>query len=173
MMDKPLRILVVVNLAWDPRFGASRVFIELADEWTRTGHVVEKFSLTDAFPGPSPSGIAFAFRQWRFIYKAAAFVRKNRHRFDVIDALIGSLPFSKRCLRFKGLLVARSVGLPRLYDRFEQSVDERWPGQGRGRLAGRALRSFIRWRSLRACDKSIQQADVINLPNEEEADALR
>jgi glycosyltransferase involved in cell wall biosynthesis len=172
-MDKPLRILAVVNLPLDPRFGAARVFLEVTDEWTRSGHLVEKFCLTDAFPNPAASPIAFAFRQWFFVYKAAAFVRKHGDRFDVIDALIGSVPFSKRSLRFKGLLVARSVGLPQLYDQFEQSVGKRWPGFSKGKLAGRILRSFIRWRSLRAADKSIRRADLVNLPNEEEASYLR
>ena len=172
-MNRPLRILAVVNLALDPRFGAARVFLEVTEEWTKAGHVVEKFCLTDAFPSTPASPVTFAFRQWFFVYKAAAFVRKHADRFDVIDALIGSVPFSKRSLRFKGLLVARSVGLPRLYDHFEQSVGKRWPGFSKGKLAGRILRSFIRWRSLRAADKSIRRADLVNLPNEEEASYLR
>jgi glycosyltransferase involved in cell wall biosynthesis len=172
-MDKPLRILAVVNLALDPRFGAARVFLEVTEEWTKAGHLVEKFCLTDAFPRPPASPVTFAFRQWFFVYKAAAFVRKHGDGFDVIDALIGSVPFSKRWLRFNGLLVARSVGLPQLYDQFEQSVSKRWPGFSKGKVAGRILRSFIRWRSLRAADKSIRRADLVNLPNEEEASCLR
>ena len=47
---RPLRILAIVNLPWDSRLGASRVWIELAKEWTRAGHTVEKFCLTDAYP---------------------------------------------------------------------------------------------------------------------------
>ena len=172
-MDKPLRILAVVPLPWDPRFGAARVWIELTEEWTKAGHVVEKFCLTDAFPGRPASRITATLRPWLFIYKAALFVRKHGKRFDVIDALIGSLPFSKRGLRFKGLLVARSVGLPRHYDQFERSMEKRWPQIARGTVAGRILRAFLRWRFLRAADNSIQRADLINLPNEEEAISLR
>jgi glycosyltransferase involved in cell wall biosynthesis len=172
-MNRPLRILVVVNLALDPRFGAARVFLEVTEEWIKAGHAVEKFCLTDAFPSIPVSPVTFALRRWFFVYKAASFVRKHRDRFDVIDALIGSVPFSKRGLRFKGLLVARSVGLPQLYDQFEQSVGKRWPGFSKGKLAGRILRSFMRWRSLRAADKSIRRADLVNLPNKEEASYLR
>ena len=116
---KPLRILVIVNLPWDQRLGACRVWMELADQWRAMGHVVEKFSLSDAFPGVRATRVTFALKQLAFIRKAAAFVRKNGQRFDVIDAMIGTLPFSKEEIGFKGVIVARSVGLYRLYDRFE------------------------------------------------------
>jgi glycosyltransferase involved in cell wall biosynthesis len=169
----PLRILVVVNHPWDSRLGAVRVFIELAEQWRAFGHVVEKYSLSDAFPDVPASPMKFLMRQLLFSRKAAAFVKKNSARFDVVDALIGVLPFSKTKLGFKGLLVARSVGLPRLYDQFERSIEKRWPGQPKGKLAGRILRSLIRWRSLRAADKSIQCAALVNLPNKEEVSCLR
>jgi hypothetical protein len=116
----PLRILAVVNLPWDSRLGAARVWIELAKEWTRAGHVVEKFCLTDAYPKPAASRASSALRQALFPARAAAYVRRNADRFDVIDCLIGVLPFSKRSLRFHGLLVARSVGTRRPLRRFLQ-----------------------------------------------------
>jgi glycosyltransferase involved in cell wall biosynthesis len=168
----PLRILVVVNHRWDSRLGAVRVFIELAEQWRAFGHIVETYSLSDAFPDARASSMKFIVRQLLFSRKAVAFVKKNSARFDVIDALIGSLPVTKRRLGFKGLLVARSVGLPRLYDQFERSIETRWPHQLKGKLAGRILHSLIRWRSLRAADKSIASADLINLPNEEEVSCL-
>ena len=123
--DNPLRILVTVNLPWDPRLGAVRVYMELAEQWRASGHAVEKYSLSDAFPDASASSAKFTIRQLLFAYKAAAFVRKNSACLDVVDALIGVLPFSKRKLGFHGLLVARSVGLYRLYERFDQSVEKR------------------------------------------------
>ena len=97
--DNPLRILVVVNLPWDSRLGAVRIYMELAEQWRASGHVVEKYSLSDAFPDARASSARFAIRQLLFPYKAAAFVRKNSARFDVVDALIGVLPFSKRRAR--------------------------------------------------------------------------
>src|ERR1041384_483087 len=104
-MHQPLRILVIVDLAWDFRLGAVRVFMGLIDAWQAAGHSVEKYSLTDAFPTPPRSRFMSLFRQLVFPWKAAAFVRGNRGRFDVIETLLGSLPFSKRRLRFRGLLV--------------------------------------------------------------------
>ncbi|PYJ88053.1 MAG: glycosyltransferase family 1 protein, partial [Verrucomicrobia bacterium] len=102
-MDKPLRILAVVNVPWDPRLGAARVWIELAEEWRKAGHHVEKFCLTDAFPEPAPSPAVAAIRLLRFPFRAARFIRENSERFDVVDALVGTLPFSKKSLGFGGL----------------------------------------------------------------------
>ena len=170
---KPLRILVIVNLPWDSRLGASRVWMELADQWRAAGHEVAKFSLSDAFRDARAARVKFALRQILFPYRAAAFVKKNAGRFDVIDALIGTLPFSKRKLRFRGLLVARSVGLYRLYERFEQSVGGRWPQRPKGRLIGRLLYGFTTRRLFRSSDRAVLQADLINVPNEQEAECLR
>jgi glycosyltransferase involved in cell wall biosynthesis len=172
-LGHPLRILMVVNLPWDSRLGAVRVFMELAEQWRAAGHAVEKYSLSDAFPGARASSLRFMGRQLLFSYKASAFIRKNGARFDVVDALIGVLPFSKRKLNFHGLLVARSVGLYRLYDQFDRSVEQRWPGQPKGRLRGRMFYALARRRLLQASDKSIRHADLVNLPNEEEAVCLR
>jgi glycosyltransferase involved in cell wall biosynthesis len=171
--DKSLRILVMVNLPWDSRLGAVRIYMELAEQWRASGHLVEKYSLSDAFPNVRASSIRFTIWQLLFSYKAAAFVRKNGARFDVVDALIGVLPFSKRKLGFHGLLVARSVGLYRLYEEFDRSVEKRWPGRPRGKFLGRIFYAFTRRRLLQGSDKAVRHADLINLPNEEEAACLR
>src|ERR1700730_6536799 len=164
--DNPLRILVMVSLPWDPRLGAVRLYMELAEQWRASGHAVEKYSLSDAFPDASSSPAKFTIRQLLFAYKAAALVRKNSARFDVVDALIGVLPFSKRKLGFHGLLVARSVGLYRLYEQFDQSVEKRWPGRPKGKFVGRIFYALTRRRFLHTSDKAIRHADLINLPNE-------
>lgn len=157
----------------EPRLGAVRVCMELGEQWKAGGHSVEHFSLSEAFPGGRFSPAGFAIRQILFGYKAAAFVRKNAARFDVIDALIGSLPMSKQDLEFNGLLVARSVGLYRLYDRFEQNAKQRWPPRSRGKFLGRIFYSLVRWWNLRACDRAVKNADLVNVPNENEANCLR
>jgi glycosyltransferase involved in cell wall biosynthesis len=170
---KPLHILIVLNLEWNPRLGAVRVCMELAEQWRRAGHVVEHFSLSDAFPGRRSSRAGFAIRQIAFAYKAAAFIKMNGARFDVIDALIGSLPTSKKKLRFAGLLVARSVGLYRLYQRFEIRARQRWPPRRRGKFLGRIFYRLTRSWLMRVCDKAVMHADLINVPNETEAIYLR
>ena len=170
---KPLRILLLLNLKWDARLGAVRVYMDLADEWRAAGHTVEHYSLSDAFPGASDSAASFAVHQVLFAYKAKTFVRKNAARFDIIDALIGSLPASKQALGFSGLLIARSVGLYRLYERFEKGARQRWPHRSRGKLLGRIFYTLTQRWLLSASDKTVRHADLVNVPNEDEAKCLR
>ena len=104
-MNKPLRILGVLDLPWDQRLGAARVWIELGEQWKKAGHTFEKFCLTDAFPKPTGLRPLSALRRVLFPYRAARYVRQNASRFDVIDSLIGTLPFSKRQLSFNEVFV--------------------------------------------------------------------
>jgi glycosyltransferase involved in cell wall biosynthesis len=164
----PLRILAIVDLPWDPKLGASHVWIELTKEWKKAGHSVDKFCLTDAFPQPATSRAASVFQQLRFPRRAARYVRENADRFDVIDCSIGSLPFSKKSLRFRGLLVARSVGLFRSYYRFMRLARERWPAQPKGRVRGQLFYPFFSWLLARNGERAIRHCDVVNLPNEDE-----
>ena len=173
MKTQRLRILIVLNLEWNPRLGAVRVYMELAEQWRAAGHLVEHFSLSEAFRGARGSRPKFAIRQLLFAYKAAAFVKKNAARFDVVDAVIGSLPMPKEQLGFVGLIVARSVGLYRLYDRFEKSAGQRWPRRQRGRIFGRIFYTFTKCWLTAASNAAVRYADLVNVPNKEEADCLR
>ncbi|MEP6685893.1 MAG: glycosyltransferase family 4 protein [Verrucomicrobiota bacterium] len=170
--NKALRILAIVNLPWDPRLGAARVWMDLTEEWTKAGHTVEKFCLTDAFPVPTSSRGLSALRQVFFTRRAARYVKLHAHRFDVIDALIGTLPFSKSSLGFHGLLVARSVGLPRLYEQFEKLTRRRWPDQPKGKFLGKFFYRFILRRLQRNTEEAIRSCDLLNVPNEDEVRAL-
>jgi glycosyltransferase involved in cell wall biosynthesis len=172
-MDQPLRILAIVNVPWDPRLGAARVWIELTEEWRTAGHAVEKFCLTDAFPQPASSPAFAAVRLLLFPYRAARFVRQNAGRFDVIDALVGTLPFSKKSLSFQGLLVARSVGLYRLYEKFEREAARRWPPSSKGKLIGRPFYRFFNKRARAASEASVRHCDLLNLPNSDELLCVR
>lgn len=167
-MDKPLRILAIVNTPWDPRLGAARVWIELAEEWTKAGHTVEKYCLTDAFPTPTSSPRISALRLTWFPFRAARFVRRNARRFDVIDALAGTLTASKQSLRFDGLLVARSVGSYDLYQQFERVAATRWPPARKGRILGRIFYGLF-YKGMRAATHaSSRHCDLLNLPNSDE-----
>lgn len=168
MTSSPLRILCVVNLGWDARLGAARVWIALSEEWRAAGHLVEKFCITDAFPTPSRSRAHFAIRQALFPRYAAKFIRENASRFDVIDALIGTVTDAPEHLGFRGLLVARSVGLPLAYDRVSEEGRRRWPDQPRGRLVGRVVYRWTKERIHRNSQRSLRHCDLLNLPNENE-----
>ena len=171
-MDKPLRILGIVNLPWDPRLGAARVWYELSEQWTTAGHKIDKFCLSDAFPKPAHSRALSAWRQAVFPYRAARYVRRNAGKFDVIDCLIGTLPFSKKSLRFQGLLVGRSIGLYLDYDEFIQFSRRRWPDQPRGKFVGRLFYTFTSWLLRRSAHRALSHCDLFNVPNENEKRSL-
>ena len=172
-MDQPLRILAIVSVPWDPRLGAARVWIELTEEWRKAGHHVEKFCLTDAFPNSPSSPARAALRVLLFPFRAARFVRENANRYDVIDALIGALPSSKKLLAFRGLLVARSVGLPHLYEEFNRVATKRWLPAGRGKLLGRPFYWLVSYRARTASQASVRHCDLLNVPNSDELVYLR
>jgi glycosyltransferase involved in cell wall biosynthesis len=167
--EKPLRILAVVNLPWDRKLGASRVWLELAEQWRAAGHTVDKYCLTDAFPTPSTLSAVSLVRQIRFAYRAARYIRKNGARYDVMDSLLGTLPFSKKRLGFSGLLVARSVGFYRLYEKFDVLTQSRWPDLSWGRVFHR----LVKRRAHQAAEQSVRHADLLNLANEDELTSLR
>ena len=171
-MHKQLRILGIVNHPWDPRLGAARVWFELSEQWAKAGHHVEKFCLTDAFPKPTRSRALSAWRQAIFPYRAGRYVRRNHGKFDVIDCLIGTLPFAKKSLRFQGLLVGRSIGLYLAYDEFIRFSRQRWPDQPRGKFLGRLLYNFTSWLLRRSADRALAQCDLLNVPNEDEKQSL-
>jgi glycosyltransferase involved in cell wall biosynthesis len=171
-MDKPLRILGIVNLPWDPRLGAARVWFELSEQWKKAGHKVDKFCLSDAFPKLTRSRALSAWRQAIFSYRAARFVRQQGGGFDVIDCLIGTLPFSKKSLCLSGLLVGRSIGLYLDYDKFIRFSRQRWRDQPRGKFIGRIFYSFTSWLVRRNADRALKYCDLFNVPNEEERRSL-
>jgi len=141
--------------------------MEVAEQWRAAGHTVETYSASDAFPGKRAAPALAALRQLTFGYKAAAFVSANAARFDVVDALIGSLHGSKQTLCLNGLLVARSVGLYLLYERFDKEAHRRWPvtkGKGLTRLFYNTTGRWFRTLS----DRALRHADLINVPNDEE-----
>ncbi|MEO7166281.1 MAG: glycosyltransferase [Spartobacteria bacterium] len=166
--EKPLRILAVLNYPWDRRLGVARVWVDLAEQWRAAGHTVDQFTLSDAFPKPTRRRIIVAWRQVAFAYRAAKYIRKNAQRYDVIDCLLETLPFSKKQLGFKGLLVGRSVGSYRFYEDFEAMARQRWPAKSKGKLAGRIFHALLNWHALKAVATTTRMADLLNLPNENE-----
>jgi glycosyltransferase involved in cell wall biosynthesis len=153
--------------------GAVRVWTELAEQWKKAGHDVSKFCLTDAFPRKTSSRGLATLRQAWFPERAARYVRRHGRSFDVIDCLIGTLPFSKSQLGFHGLIVARSVGLYRSYEQFIRLTRELWPDQPRGKILGRFFYRLIGARLRLNSARAIRECDVINLPNEEEVKFLQ
>jgi glycosyltransferase involved in cell wall biosynthesis len=136
--------------------------------WENAGHIVEKFCLTDAFASKPRSRASSAFQQLFFRTKAAAYIRRNGEKFDVIDCLIGTLPYRKRFLGFRGLVVARSVGLFRAYNRFLRNSRILWPNQPKGRWYGPLFHRFLDHRGRMDSETALHVCDLINVPNEDE-----
>jgi glycosyltransferase involved in cell wall biosynthesis len=166
-----LSVLLVSHAPLAPELGVARAHLALREHLLAAGHAVEVFDVTSAFPDGQSR---FARRlPGRFADKAAAFVRREGRRFDVIDAQHGDLPFTDAELGFDGVLVARSQGLYAFYAEYLRLERERWPHLLPGTKAGRAL---ARWK-LRAqeadCRRSLETADLVFVMNEEEQRHVR
>ncbi|NEO84402.1 MAG: glycosyltransferase [Spirulina sp. SIO3F2] len=162
-----LRILIMLHMPLKPELGGARVQLELAQQWQAQGHQIETFDFNQAFPEPSPQIYPLAATLMRpaFAQQARTFVRAQGHRFDVIDAHQGNLPFRKQTLGFNGLLVARSVGLHAFYALFNRHYAVEQP------LKTRFLQKLLNWRDRhesQRCWRSYQTSDLLNLPNPDE-----
>lgn len=171
-MNQSLRILMILHMPWERNLGGSRVQLELAEEFRKLGHEVEKFDYYDAFPKHRSSRLEELLRP-SFSVKAKAFVQANAHRFDIIDAHQGNLPFSKQELGFEGLLVARSVGLYAFYDEFAKQENARKAPQKIKTRLGNLLRSWQYRREYPLYPRSLQTCDLINVPNHDELAYIR
>jgi glycosyltransferase involved in cell wall biosynthesis len=167
-VKQSLRILGIFDIPWDTRLGGARIWIELAEQWTKAGHTFERFSFTEAFPQPTTSGAIFALRRLMFPSRAARFVRNNASRFDVIDCLLGTIPFSKKRLGFDGLVVGRSIGLNRPYENFVRFSKKRWPDQPQGKRFGGIFYDFVANRINQRAERALVTSDLVNLLNEDE-----
>lgn len=181
-MNRPLKILMVLHMPWDGNLGGPRVQLELADEFQAMGHEIEKFDYHDAFG----KNISFRLAQLApsilstkakrlaeltrpsFASQAKKFVQANAHRFDIIDAHQGNLPFSKQELGFNGLLVARSVGLMPLLHEFLAFQNQKWPSPKKRNFLGNLLSSQAEKQDIANFLPSLKASDLINLPNEDE-----
>jgi len=172
-VDQSLRILMLLHMPWDENLGGPKPQIELAREFEKLGHNVEKFDLFDAFP--KMKGRHSRLRELirpSYASKAKAFVRANAHRFDIIDCHHGNLPFSKTELGFRGLLVARSAGLYALYDEFASFAERKWPSQRKGHPVAEFLRTRRAKREARSFPASLRTCDLINVSNIDERTCL-
>ncbi|HXF38652.1 MAG TPA: glycosyltransferase family 4 protein [Blastocatellia bacterium] len=164
---------MLLHMPWNENLGGPKPQIELAREFEKLGHKVEKFDLFDAFPKmkAGQSRIRELIRP-SFSSQARAFVRANAHRFDIIDCHHGNLPFSKTELGFRGLLVARSAGLYALYDEFASFAEREWSSQRKGHPVAEFLRTRRGKREARNFPASLQTCDLINVSNVDERACL-
>lgn len=164
-----MRILIITDTRWDARLGVGRELIEYEGLWRQLGHEVEHFSRDEAFPAQPRYPRVASLIGRDFAAAASAHVRRHGHRFDVVEALQGSLPHDKRDLAFDGLLVMRSCGLRQHYLPFLEETRRRWPDT-RGKLLTRPLRARQRRSEARRAAAHLQNADLLNVLTPEEQD---
>lgn len=158
-MKNKKRILFVLHMPWCRNLGGPRAQFELAEELEKEGYAIDWFDTERA------KKLAGSFVDLTsFQYQASKFIRNNCDRFDVVDAHHGNLPYAKSRLGFRGLLVARSVGLFSFYDEFEKKYIKR-------RLVSR-LKDLVRLQTIRisksSFKRSIFHADLVNVCNADE-----
>lgn len=170
--QQKFKILMILHMPWTRNLGASRVQLELAEEFQAMGHEVEKFDYCDAFSQANLS-LLDKFARPSFSDQAKVFVQNNAHRFDIIDAHQGNLPFSKQELGIKGLFVARSVGLYAFYEEFAILEKTRWPPKKKRTRLKNWWRSWQSNAENTHYLRSLQTCDLINLPNNDELAYVR
>ncbi|MDK2408316.1 glycosyltransferase family 4 protein [Aphanizomenon sp. PH219] len=175
MNQKPLRILMVLHMPWNANLGGPQTQMNLADEFKKLGHIVEKFDYYDAFPEakwlPSKLLRLFDLIFFDFSARAKSFIQKNAHRFDIIDAHQGNLPFSKKELGFNGLVVARSAGLYAFHQEFALREDKISKTHTDSNPIKCLLQKIYRIKKERDGNKyipSLNMADAIIVLNEDE-----
>jgi glycosyltransferase involved in cell wall biosynthesis len=163
-----MRILMVQHTPWDRELGAARVQLELAEVMRAAGHTVDHFAFDDAFPNASSGRVAELIRP-HFSRYAEKYVRANASRYDVIDALDGSISVTKASLGFDGLLVARSSGLRALYrEALRDSTQRFWSDHSRGKPVVVQIRDLRSRRADILSDRSVRRADVVIVLNRDE-----
>jgi len=167
---------MVCHLPLQSELGEARVHLELAEEFRRAGHAVQKFDALDAF-GRWPPTLLDRFRRGRFAARARAFITANPDAFDVIDAHLGDVPFSREQLGFRGLLVARSVGLHGFHLPYLRAAARARTGKTARSLGSVSLAKWKRLNQLvrpyygpSAADHqaSFRVSDLIVVPNHDE-----
>lgn len=140
----------------------------IARELRRMGNTVDKYDIEDAFPDKNKLVQYFgtAFFRW----KALRYVRRFGHKYDVIQATHGILPFSKRILNFDGILVSMSHGLPHFYRQYNEKYSRKIRARNPRSFLGRAAESIASQvnNPVWAVERSYDAADIISLCSESE-----
>lgn len=176
VLERPLRILFALEAPWTERLGVPRVSIELSRQLERLGHRCTHYASEDAFPDGLSKATRF-FRTALFQRRLMDFVRRRGPDFDVIQLECNLAPFAREAYRFRGILVAKSNGLPLFYERWQHMTEPRLKRQvgATGTWAGNGLRALGRWAAggtWGAALRTLDAADVVHVLNADEQAVL-
>jgi hypothetical protein len=92
---RTFKILMILHMPWTRDLGGSRVQFELAEEFRKQGHIVDKFDINDAFP--RSNRLTVRFHAAVFHHRAARFVQ------NMVTVTISSIRIRKICHSPKAL----------------------------------------------------------------------
>jgi glycosyltransferase involved in cell wall biosynthesis len=160
-----MRILFVAAPPLDRAFGGAKPFIELAEEFRQRGWGVEGVSLAQEVPGDSAR-----MRGPRAEYLRRLLVARGAE-FDVIDFDHEFLPYARTEFSGNTLLVARSVLLCQQVAATSFPRPRSLRKTAGGLLLGRRRRANVN-EMLRFASRSVDEADLVNVSNQDDADLL-
>jgi glycosyltransferase involved in cell wall biosynthesis len=162
-----MRILLCAPTPWNPRLGAAKVFIELSEELTALGWECERICLPElvtAAPGrPSVPLYAEALRRH---------LRERAGDFDVVEYDHAFLPFPRSEFPGDTLFVARSVLLLHHVAAVEFPVRRTLRTEVGSLVHGAARRREFE-RMLHFANRTVAEADLVNVSNNDACDELR
>jgi glycosyltransferase involved in cell wall biosynthesis len=158
-----MRILFCGSTYLNRELGASKVLIELADEMELLGWQCTLVSPRDVAPGANVNG-EYGSHLRRYLIE-------NASKFDVVEYDHNHLPFPRRDFPERTLFVARSVLLWRHFCSISLPREKSFNGR---------LRSLVyamndakkREREARSARLTVTEADLINVANYDDRDAL-
>ena len=174
-MEK-LKILLVANGYMTNTLGVLKVHYELKEEYERQGHTVDVLDFSVVYPnGYTPFKKIF---EPLYTHQFWKYLKQHAHKYDVIDANVECIPYSKDSFGFSGLLLARSHGMRPVYmlaDKIKSYHDELVKEQTNISFKtklGNLYRSIQKHAGLKEFYDSVKYADIVHCLNQAEFDFL-
>jgi glycosyltransferase involved in cell wall biosynthesis len=164
-----MKVLLCSACPLDPRLGAPKVLIEVAEAMEKLGSTCRLVGVEEICPNlPAYTGFR---RLVEFSASLATFVEKHARQFDVVDYDHVCLPFARARFPASTLLVARSVILAYHFDKI------RLPSFGSlrhrvGAVVKAPLRVIERKRQIQRALRTCREADLLNVSNDHDRTEL-
>jgi glycosyltransferase involved in cell wall biosynthesis len=168
-----MKILFISEVPLIAELGAGKVQFELKKRLVEMGVEVSQFDSRDAFPNKRTRLDRILGKTFSEVAKK--YIQENGCKYDVIDAPIADLPYSKIELNFNGILIARSHGLSSLHNntRMQYLYNVKLERKTRIKnVIGDILRMLERHKPKDSINKSLEASDRIILLNRKEKEYI-
>lgn len=166
-----MRVVFVTSLPWVKTLGAARLQVEMSEALADLGLEVTHLSAETAPPLIEPQGATSLLLPNRFARRAARRIRRVAHRFDVVDAHQGALPYTSQELGGVRVVVARSAGIVDTYDAWARFELTRWPAS-RAHPLTRPLRTVKAQQESKRATRAYLRADAVVVVNRDEREIV-